>query len=76
MTRPGFEPGPPRWETGVSKTGVGSAIAQAVSRRLPTAAKRINASLFNFFNYLVCEAVGTAASPGLLCQPRVIVNTQ
>jgi hypothetical protein len=24
-----------------------------------------------FFYYLVCEAVGTAATPGLLCQPRV-----
>jgi hypothetical protein len=23
---------------------------------------------------LVCEAVGTAATPGLLCQPRVIVK--
>jgi hypothetical protein len=28
----------------------------------------------NFFYYLVCEAIGTAATPGLLCQPRVIVN--
>jgi hypothetical protein len=27
----------------------------------------------NFF-YLVCEAIGTAATPGLLCQPRVIVK--
>jgi hypothetical protein len=24
--------------------------------------------------YLVCEAIGTAAIPGLLCQPRVIVK--
>jgi hypothetical protein len=23
---------------------------------------------------LVCEAIGTAATPGLLCQPRVIVT--
>jgi hypothetical protein len=22
------------------------------------------------FFYLVCEAIGTAATPGLLCQPR------
>jgi hypothetical protein len=28
---------------------------------------------FLFF-YLVCEAIGTAATPGLLCQPRVIVK--
>jgi hypothetical protein len=27
-----------------------------------------------FFFILVCEAIGTAATPGLLCQPRVIVK--
>jgi hypothetical protein len=27
-----------------------------------------------FFFYLVCEAIGTAATPGLLCQPRVIMK--
>jgi hypothetical protein len=27
-----------------------------------------------FFFYLVCEAIGTAATPGLLCQRRVIVK--
>jgi hypothetical protein len=27
-----------------------------------------------FLFYLVCEAIGTAATPGLLCQPRVIVK--
>jgi hypothetical protein len=27
-----------------------------------------------FFYYLVCEAIGNAATPGLLCQPRVIVK--
>jgi hypothetical protein len=26
------------------------------------------------FYYLVCEAIGIAATPGLLCQPRVIVK--
>jgi hypothetical protein len=26
------------------------------------------------FVFLVCEAIGTAATPGLLCQPRVIVK--
>jgi hypothetical protein len=29
---------------------------------------------FFFFIILVCEAIGTAATPGLLCQPRVIVK--
>jgi hypothetical protein len=28
----------------------------------------------NFFLVLVCEAIGTAATLGLLCQPRVIVK--
>jgi hypothetical protein len=32
--------------------------------------------LFYYYNYyyLVCEAIGTAATPGILCQPRVIVK--
>jgi hypothetical protein len=30
--------------------------------------------LLLFHYYLVCEAIGTAATPGLLCQPRVIVK--
>jgi hypothetical protein len=29
---------------------------------------------FFYYCYLVCEAIGTAATPGLLCQPRVIVK--
>jgi hypothetical protein len=28
----------------------------------------------HIFFYLVCEAVGTASTPGLLCQPQVIVR--
>jgi hypothetical protein len=28
----------------------------------------------SIFFYLVCEAIGTVATPVLLCQPRVIVN--
>jgi hypothetical protein len=31
-------------------------------------------NFFIFFIYLVCEAIGTAATSGLLCQPRVIVK--
>jgi hypothetical protein len=27
-----------------------------------------------FIYYLVCEAIGTAAPSGLLCQPRLIVK--
>jgi hypothetical protein len=30
--------------------------------------------LYIFFIYLVCEAIGTAATAGLLCQPLVIVK--
>jgi hypothetical protein len=32
------------------------------------------AASFFFFLILVCEAIGTAATPGLLYQPRVIVK--
>jgi hypothetical protein len=34
----------------------------------------IGSPFFFFFLILVGEAFGTAATPGLLCQPRVIVN--
>jgi hypothetical protein len=27
-----------------------------------------------FYYYLVCEAIGTAATPALSCQPRVVVK--
>jgi hypothetical protein len=30
--------------------------------------------IYLFYYYLVCEAIGTAATPGLLCQPRMILN--
>jgi hypothetical protein len=33
-----------------------------------------DAMIASFFFYLVCEAIGTAATPGLLCQPRVIMK--
>jgi hypothetical protein len=29
--------------------------------------------IYNYY-YLVCEAIGTAATPGLLCQSRVIMK--
>jgi hypothetical protein len=31
-------------------------------------------SLVSFFFFFVCEAIGNAATLGLLCQPRVIVK--
>jgi hypothetical protein len=31
-------------------------------------------SIFCIMYNLICEAIGTAATPGLLCQPRVIVK--
>jgi hypothetical protein len=34
----------------------------------------ISKVVFFYYYYLVCEAIGTAATPGLLCQPRVIVK--
>jgi hypothetical protein len=38
--------------------------------------EELNVSLYVklfFFNF-VCDAIGTAATPGLLCQPRVILK--
>jgi hypothetical protein len=29
---------------------------------------------YYYYYYLVCEAISTAATPGLLCQPRVIMK--
>jgi hypothetical protein len=34
----------------------------------------LSCGIYVFFFNLVCEAIGTAAIPGLLCQPRVIVK--
>jgi hypothetical protein len=34
----------------------------------------VGVSRSDFFFYLVCEAIGTAATPGLLCQTRVMVK--
>jgi hypothetical protein len=31
-------------------------------------------TIFYYYYYLVCEAIGTAATSGLLCQPRVIMK--
>jgi hypothetical protein len=31
-------------------------------------------NFFYYYYYLVCEVIDTAATPGLLCQPRVIVK--
>jgi hypothetical protein len=42
---------------------------------LVTCVKILNILRILFF-YLVCEAIGTAATPGLLCQPQVIVNVE
>jgi hypothetical protein len=41
---------------------------------VPLHPPQITHFLFYFFYYLVCEAIGTAATPGILCQPRLIVK--
>jgi hypothetical protein len=33
-----------------------------------------NELFYCYYYYLVCEAIGTAATHGVLCQPRVIVK--
>jgi hypothetical protein len=44
--------------------------------RLLAVGKHVNKGieLNYYYYYLVCEAIGTAATPGLLCQPRVIAK--
>jgi hypothetical protein len=42
--------------------------------RVPSTAQTSSSYLSFFYYYLVCEAIGAAATPGLLCQPRVIVK--
>jgi hypothetical protein len=36
--------------------------------------KKTITRVFNLFLILDCEAIGTAATPGLLCQPLVIMK--
>jgi hypothetical protein len=36
--------------------------------------RKIMSSRSDLFFYLVCEAIGTEATPGLLCQPLVIAK--
>jgi hypothetical protein len=45
----------------------------SVIRRTNPTLTDTNSTLY-FFLILVCEAIGTAANPGLLCQPRVIAK--
>jgi hypothetical protein len=44
---------------------------ERTSVRMPLKRETLNTV---FFLILVCEAIGTAATPGLLYQPRVIVK--
>jgi hypothetical protein len=41
---------------------------------LPPFSGSTNKQSIFYYYYLVCEAIGTAATPSLLCQPRVIVK--
>jgi hypothetical protein len=34
----------------------------------------VSTNYYYFYLFLVCEAIGTAATPGLLCQPRMIMK--
>jgi hypothetical protein len=44
------------------------------NRRKPAPAPLYPQLLLFLFIYLVCETIGTAATTGLLCQPRVIAK--
>jgi hypothetical protein len=37
---------------------------------------RLTGEVYYYYYYLVYEAIGTATTPGLLCQPRMIVQMQ
>jgi hypothetical protein len=41
---------------------------------LDISSTNIDTLVLSLFFYVVCEAIGTAATPGLLCQPRMIVK--
>jgi hypothetical protein len=43
-------------------------------RKYQCAVWNLQTAMVIYFFYLVCDAIGTAATPGLLCQPRVIVK--
>jgi hypothetical protein len=43
-------------------------------RRSSYSFAKITYYYYYYYYYLVCEAIGTAATPGLLCQPRVTVR--
>jgi hypothetical protein len=52
----------------------GGVITSLTATSLRCYAKLIKPKDNLYYYYLVCEAIGTAATPGLLCQPRVIVK--
>jgi hypothetical protein len=43
-------------------------------KNYPMTSSGIESACSVIFFYLLCEAIGTAATPGLLCQPRVILK--
>jgi hypothetical protein len=49
-------------------------VAISIVQLLPVTNVNLLRSFLLLFLYLVCEAIGTAATPGLLCQLRVIVK--
>jgi hypothetical protein len=50
-----------------------NSVAVVRKRTIPTERPPLVGEVF-FWGGGVCEAIGTAATPGLLCQPRVIVK--
>jgi hypothetical protein len=49
-------------------------VLQALHAALPLGTEAYIYIYIFFFLILDCEAIGTAATPGLLCQPQVIVK--
>jgi hypothetical protein len=74
---------PQNWSRGAEENFENTQSGQAVFRpRFDTGIIRLRTRnvdsyyyyYYYYYYYLVCEAIGTATTPGLLYQPRVIVK--
>jgi hypothetical protein len=55
-------------------TGLEGWVRECVPSKHKFLSFKLQSYRSSYYYYFVCEAIGTAATPGLLCQPRVIVK--
>jgi hypothetical protein len=60
-------------ETGGMKIDRGNRSTRRKPAPAPLCPPQIPHDYFYYYYYLVCVAIGTAATPGLMCQPRVMI---